>query len=103
VVGFILEELRGLLVQSGLYLVVRAIQYSIPLRPFHFFTMLERYNSDSCTFFTPRGEKGFALHEMYEVSGLWTGDLLYEKYIPRTKELHLMKKDARWFARLIGR
>ena len=56
--------------------------------------MLERYNPDSCTFFTSSGEIGFALHEMYEVSGLPMGDLLYEEYILGTKELHLMKKDA---------
>jgi len=55
--------------------------------------MLERYNLDSCTFFTSSGEIGFALHEMYEVSGLPMGDLLYEDTFS-AQELHLMKKDA---------
>jgi len=36
----------------------------------------------------------FALHEMYEVSGLMMGDIPYEEYIPSAKKLHLMKKDA---------
>ena len=36
----------------------------------------------------------FALHEMYEVSGLPMGIFLYEEYVPSTEELHLMKKDA---------
>ena len=35
----------------------------------------------------------FALHEMFEVSGLFMGDLPYEKYIPSTEELHLLKKN----------
>jgi len=57
-VGFILEELREPLVQSGLYQAVRAIQYGISPGYFHFFARLERYNSDSCTFFTPNGKWG---------------------------------------------
>jgi len=56
--------------------------------------MLEKYNSDTCTFFTPVGEIRFALLEMFEVSGLSMGDLSYEEYIPGTKELHILKKDA---------
>jgi len=35
----------------------------------------------------------FSLHEIFEVSGLPMGDLPHEKYIPGTKELHLLKKD----------
>ena len=45
-------------------------------------------------FFTMIGEMGFALHEMYEVSGLAIGDILYEKYVPSAEELHLMEKSA---------
>ena len=37
---------------------------------------------------------GFALHEIYEVSGLVMGDIPYEEYISSTEELHLLKKDA---------
>ena len=58
--------------------------------------MLERYNLETCTFFTPVGEMGFALHEMYEISGLAMGDTPYEEYIPITEELHLMKKVLSW-------
>ena len=36
---------------------------------------------------------GFALHEMHEVSGLVMGDTSYEKYVPSTDELYLLKKD----------
>ena len=35
---------------------------------------------------------GFALHEMYEVSRLVTGDAPYEEYVPLTEEMHLLKK-----------
>jgi len=37
-------------------------------------------------FFTPVGEIGFALHEMFEVSGLTMEDLPYKEYIPSTEE-----------------
>jgi len=36
---------------------------------------------------------GLTLHELYEVSGLVIGDALYEKYVPTTDELHLLKKE----------
>ena len=54
--------------------------------------MLEKYNPDTCTFFTPVGEIGFSLHEMFEVSGLPMRDLPYEEFIYDTEELHLFKK-----------
>jgi len=37
---------------------------------------------------------GFALHEIFKVSGLSMGDLPYEEYIPSIEELHLLNKDA---------
>jgi len=51
-----------------------------------------RYNPKTYTFFTPIGEMGLALHEMYEVSGLEIGDASYEEYVPSIEELHLLKK-----------
>ena len=56
--------------------------------------MLEHYNLETCTLFTPVGEMGLALHEMYEVSGLEMEDIPYEEYSPSAKELHLMKDSA---------
>jgi len=41
--------------------------------------MLEKHNPNTCTFFTPVGEMGFALHEMF---------LPYKEYILSTKELY---------------
>ena len=52
--------------------------HGIPQSNHHFYTVLERYNLKTCTFFTPIGEMGVALYEMYEISGLVMGDALYE-------------------------
>ena len=77
-VSFVLEDLREELIQTNLYAAIRAVQYGIPQSNHHFFTMLERYNLETCTFFTPVREMGFALHEMYEVSELAMEDIPYE-------------------------
>ena len=94
IVNFFLNELKELLVHSGLYSAVRAVQYSIPKSNYQLYAMLECYNLKTYTFFYPVGEMVFALHEMYEVSGLTMGDIPYKEYIPGTEEFHLMKKDA---------
>ena len=56
--------------------------YGIIPSHYNFFEILEKYNPDTYMFFTPVWEMGFALYEMFEVSGLSMGDLPYEKYIP---------------------
>ena len=91
-VGFVFVELKNLLLQAGLYGAVRAIQYGIPQSTQYFYAILEHYNPKTCTFFTPLGEIGLTLHEMYEVSGLVIGDAPYEEYVPSTEELYLLKK-----------
>ena len=63
-VGFALEEFEDLLLQAGLYGPVRAVQYGILQSTQHFYAILEWYNSETCTFFTPIREMGLALHEM---------------------------------------
>ena len=84
-VGFILEDLRDELLQTGLYIAIRAVQYGILHSSHHFFAMLERYNLETCTFFTPVGEMRFALHEIYEVSGLVMGDIPTKNMSHRSK------------------
>jgi len=91
-VGFTLAEFEGLLLQAGLYGAVRAVQYGIPQSTQHFYAILEHYNPETCTFFTPIREMGLAFHEMYEVSGLMIGDAPYEEYVMSTEKLHLLKK-----------
>ena len=68
IVRFVLRELKEPSLECGLYHAVRAVRYGIAPIHYHFFMILEKYNSNSCTFFTPVGELGFALHEMFEVS-----------------------------------
>ena len=59
------------------------MKYGIRQNPSSFYAMLERFNPDSGTFYTPVGELGFALHEMHVVSGLSHGHVPYEeRYLP---------------------
>ena len=64
-----------------------------PQSSHNFYGVLEQYNPLTGTFFTPVGEMGLALHELYEVSGLVMGDAPYEVYVPTSEELHLLKKE----------
>ena len=72
-VCFVLKELEEPLLQCELYHTVRGVCNRITLSHHNFFTMLEKYNPDTCTFFTPVGEIGFSLHVMFKVSGLSMG------------------------------
>jgi len=92
-VGFVLTELGDLLKRVGLYSAVRAVQWGIPQSSQNFFGILERYNPLTGTFFTPVGEMGLALHELHEVSGLVTGDMPYEEYVPTAVELRHVKEE----------
>ena len=47
---------------------------------------------ETCTFFTPLGEMGLVLHEMYEASGMMIEDAPDEEYVLSTEEQHLLKK-----------
>jgi len=55
-VRFVLAELGDLLLQARLYETVRAVQYGLPQSTQHFYAVLERYNLETCTFFTPWGK-----------------------------------------------
>jgi len=48
---------------------------------------MEMYCLASGTFFTPIGELGIALYEMWEVSNLPMGSLPYEEYFPYAEEV----------------
>lgn len=94
VVTFILRDLCDILRSTCLYNTVGAIQFGNSQSNYHFFAMLEMYDSISNTLFTPIGELGFALHEMHEVSGLSLGEMFYEEYIPTAEALHILKKES---------
>jgi len=56
----------------------------------NFYAIFELYYP--ATFFTPVGELGMALHEMWEVSALLMGSLPYKEYFPCEAELALLEK-----------
>lgn len=64
---FIFGTFEGHLKRLSLYQVVINIQYYLPHSSFHFFSILEMYNAEPNTLFTPVGELGFMLHEMHKV------------------------------------
>jgi len=72
-VNFVFKELEEPLLQCGLYHAIRAVRYRITSSYYHFFTMLEKYNPGTCTFFTRVGEMGFALHEMLSFGAIHGG------------------------------
>jgi len=59
----------------------------------NFFSIFELYCLDLGIFFTPVGELGLALHEMWEISNLPMGSMPYEEYFPCTIEPEQMEKD----------
>ena len=82
-IEFVETRFGSLLEKIYLAIAIRAVKYGIRQNPSSFYAMLERFNSDSCTFYTPVGELGLALHEMHVVSGLSHGHISYEeRYLP---------------------
>jgi len=92
-VSLALALVEDLLWQAGLYGAIRAIMHGISQNNHLLYVILEHYNPETCMFFTPVRKMGFAVYEMYEVSGLVMVDAPYEEYVPYTEELHLLKKD----------
>jgi len=82
------EDLRRL----ELYEAVRATYYGIQMSIANFYAIFELYCPATGTFFTPVGELGMTLHEMWEVSALPLGSLPYEEYFPCEAELALLEK-----------
>ena len=80
-----LERLR-------LYEAVRATWYGIQMSVANFYAIFELYCPAIGTFFTPVGELGMALHEMWEVFTLSMGSLPYEEYFPCKTELTTLEK-----------
>jgi len=67
------QRVEGAIIQCRLYHAIRAVPCEITLSHYHLFAMHDKYNPESCTFFTLIGEMGFALHEMFKVSRLSMG------------------------------
>ena len=58
----------------------------------NFYAIFELYCPATGTFFTPVGELGMALHEMWELSALPMGSLPYKEYLPCELELTLLQR-----------
>ena len=85
--SFILATCEAPLKRYELFDAVKATGLGLDIHIPNFFAILERYNPHSGTFFTPVGEMGLSLHEMWEVSKLPMGSLPYEEYFPCDQEL----------------
>ena len=85
--SFVLAKYETMLKLYELYDAMQATRLGVDISVPNFFAMLEQYNPHSGTFFTPVGEMGLSLHEMWEVSKLLMGSLPYEEYFPCDREL----------------
>ncbi|ONK56835.1 uncharacterized protein A4U43_C10F13590 [Asparagus officinalis] len=88
---YILDRFGEDLKAGGLYAAIRATTYGLTMSVPHFLALLELYNPDANTFLTKHGELGLALHEMYKISGLPMGNMIYQEYFPSNKELQQLK------------
>ena len=90
---YVLEHFDANLMKVGLHEAVRATCHGIKISVPNFFAIFKLYCLASGTFFTPIGELGLALHEMWGVSNLVMGSMSYEEYFPCMMELEQMEKD----------
>lgn len=92
-IRFVETELSGPLQSTHLAMGIKAVTYGVCQCLHAFYEMLEWFNSDSSTFYTPIGELDMVLHEMYAVFRLPWGEVPnMECYLPH-KELTALKKD----------
>ena len=89
---YVLSHFEEDLERLGLYEAIRATCYGIQMSVANFYAIFELYCPSTGTFFTPVGELGIALHEMWEVSALPLGSFPYEEYFPCEAELALLEK-----------
>ena len=89
---YVLAHFEEDLERLGLYEAVRATCFGIQMSAANFYDIFALYCPAIGTFFTPVGELGMDLHEMWEVSTLLMGSLPYEEYFPCEAELALLEK-----------
>ena len=75
----------------GLREAVRATCYGIQMSVANFYAIFELYYPATGAFFTPIGELGMVLNDMWDVSALPLGSLPYEEYFPCEAELTLLE------------
>src|SRR3954462_5582132 len=86
-----MHGVRDQLQQIQLLPALLAVCQGVRANVNNFLCMLEQYNSETCTFFTPVGEIGISPWEMQHVSGLPAGEFPYEEHVPPSAELELLK------------
>src|SRR3954468_11140079 len=84
-------EFEDRLQQIQLLPAVLAVRQGVCANVNNFLGMLEQYNPETCTFFTPVGEIEISPWEMQQVSGLPAGEFPYEEHVPPSMELELLK------------
>lgn len=88
--GYMLKTHEQTLKEIGLHRAIRNVQNEIPQSPYNLFGLLEMYNFETSTVFTPVGNLGLTLHVIYEVLALSIREFPYEEYISTTKELNML-------------
>ena len=89
---YVLAHFEGDRERLGRYEAVWTTCYGIQMSIANFYAIFKLYYLVTGTFFTPEGELGMTLHEMWEVSALPLGSFLYEEYFPCEAELTLLEK-----------
>src|SRR3954464_15787000 len=74
IAGFMLGSFESQWRAIGLFSAIRAVRSGLVQDPQNFYGVMELYNVDTRTFFTPAGELGIPYHEMQYVSGLDYGE-----------------------------
>ena len=99
---YVLTHFEEDLERLGLYEAVRANNYGIQMSVANFYAIFELYFLTTGTFFTPVGELGMALHEMWEVSALPLGSLPYEEYFLYEGNWNFWRSRSPPYLRLTG-
>lgn len=76
-----------------LYPAIVASKHGILQKNQNFYRIMELYNPETCTFFTPVRELGISLEEMHVVTGLPFGKCPYKKFIPCAEKLNELKQN----------
>lgn len=84
----ILESFDAMTLHDKLRPSIEASKHGIVQNNEYLFGMLELYNLETCTFFTPIGKLGMSLEEMYVVSGLPPSEYPSEEYMPYMDDLN---------------
>ena len=82
------EDLERLVLREAVRATCSGFQMSVE----NFYVIFELYCPATWTSFTPVGELGMALHEIWEVVALPIGSLPFEEYFPCEAKVALLEK-----------